>query len=311
MKTLFIAFSLISFLTVSCQADTPQSYFGVAFEGLEADLSKGNDQKVALREFFLQWSNEPSTFDWAPIVKTLDTIDQSKAIPVITWEPFYFVEGKKVNVLLEDLKNKKFDNYIDQAAKTLKTWGKPVIVRLMHEMNLKDYQWGTSEGVYDSKSPKIYQEMFKYIVDRYKAQGTQNVFWAFCPNIDSIPNEPWNIIEAYYPGDHYVDILGLDGYNWKIPPSDLGNSFAKIFSRSLKELKNLNSHLPVVVFETASVGEMQQKQAWLMEALTISALWNIKALIWFDIKKENDWRIILTPEIIALISSPPFPTSSL
>lgn len=308
MKIFISVLSFICF-SISCHASLP--YLGVAFEGLDPAIPKEDHPKTALREFFLQWPSSSEIFDWSPVIKTLNKIDQSNAVPVITWEPVYFTEGKKKNVLLEELKHKKFDGYIDQAAHAIKAWDKPVIIRLMHEMNLKDYQWGTNENVYDSKSPKIYQDMFKYIVDRFKAKGTRNVLWAFCPNIDSIPNEPWNTIEAYYPGNNYVDILGLDGYNWKTPSSDLGNSFAKIFSRSLKELKNLNSHLPVIVFETASVGDMSEKQAWLTEALKISALWNMKALIWFDIKKENDWRVILTPEITNLISSPPFPTSSL
>ncbi|WP_376791077.1 hypothetical protein [Thermoflexus sp.] len=38
--------------------------------------------------------------------------------------------------------------------------------------------------------------------------------WVWSPNCASDPPEPWNDLHRCYPGDAYVDRIGLSGYNW-------------------------------------------------------------------------------------------------
>ena len=58
-------------------------------------------------------------------------------------------------------------------------WGKPVIIRFAHEMNLNEYHWGTLEAEYGQKSPEIYIKMFRYVVQFFKDEKVDNVLWAF------------------------------------------------------------------------------------------------------------------------------------
>ena len=55
---------------------------------------------------------------------------------------------------------------------------------------------------------------------RFK-NSPHNVLWVWNPNEKSFPNFTWNAMELYYPGNEYVDIIGLTGYNTGVTNSFL------------------------------------------------------------------------------------------
>jgi len=81
----------------------------------------------------------------------------------------------------------------------LQTNGVVVLWRPFHEMNGNWFWW-------DGKDPdtfkKLWQQMFDYFT---QARGLNNLLWVYAPNHGSNT-------AAYYPGDRYVDIVGLDAY---------------------------------------------------------------------------------------------------
>ncbi|HEY1661566.1 MAG TPA: glycosyl hydrolase [Verrucomicrobiae bacterium] len=81
----------------------------------------------------------------------------------------------------------------------LQTNGVVVLWRPFHEMN-GDWFW------WDGKDPgtfkKLWRQMFGYFT---QARGLNNLLWVYAPNHGSNTT-------AYYPGDAYVDIVGLDAY---------------------------------------------------------------------------------------------------
>ena len=81
----------------------------------------------------------------------------------------------------------------------LQTNGVVVLWRPFHEMNGNWFWW-------DGKDPdtfkKVWQQMFDYFT---QVRGLNNLLWVYAPNHGSNT-------AAYYPGDRYVDIVGLDAY---------------------------------------------------------------------------------------------------
>lgn len=75
-----------------------------------------------------------------------------------------------------------------------------VIFRLFHEMNGSWFWWGTQT---ENHSPALYVDFYRLTVD-YIKQRTEHVLFAWSP--DKV------IDESYYPGDVYVDVVGLDYY---------------------------------------------------------------------------------------------------
>ena len=59
-----------------------------------------------------------------------------------------------------------------------------------------------------------YVELYRYLYSIFEEEGAnKNTLWVWNPNEKSFPNFCWNYADNYYPGDEYVDIVGLTGYN--------------------------------------------------------------------------------------------------
>ncbi len=302
---------LISLFLIGCQIDEewqyPSSFWGFAVEGYpitEQDLEllqKETKIDPEMIVFYLQWPIPVHQHE--PITPTLEAIWNGGAIPCLTWEPMSVIDQIETTIPYEDILDGLYDPYLFAIADDIKSWEKPLVIRFAHEMNLSRYHWGTQLADYGPESPEIYKKMFRYVVDAFKSKQVINVFWAFCPNVDSIPNDAWNVPRNYYPGDQYVDLLGMDGYNWDIS-SELATSrkllwtspwrsFEQIFKPLYLQLKKIAPRKPIVVFETASVQRSggQRKVQWIQDALEVSKKWGIKGIVWFQANKEEDWRI--------------------
>ncbi|MEH3118164.1 MAG: glycosyl hydrolase [Methylorubrum populi] len=78
------------------------------------------------------------------------------------------------------------------------------IVRVFHEMN------GNYSGNWGQKDPSIYIAAFRHVAKIFKQFAPDIQVW-WTPNVWG--NPPYNIDpQPYYPGDDYVDTIGLDGY---------------------------------------------------------------------------------------------------
>jgi mannan endo-1,4-beta-mannosidase len=87
--------------------------------------------------------------------------------------------------------------------------GFPILFRPFHEMSGGWFWWGS-----DTCTPTEYKQLWRLTVDHIRASGVHNVIyvWAAGSNFGAGPHwEPvaWN----FYPGDAYVDIIGMDAYD--------------------------------------------------------------------------------------------------
>ncbi|MHC9543915.1 MAG: glycoside hydrolase family 26 protein [Vulcanimicrobiota bacterium] len=254
--------------------------------------------------FFLQWPAEADMKNAQFPESSLDCIWNSGAVPVLTWEPMVVQAGKETAVPCEKITGGAYDQYITSFARGAGRWGKPCMIRFGHEMNIERYHWGTDKSEFGPRSPQIYRDMFRYVVSIFRKEGVKNVKWVFCPNAESVPNtsyDPsaaWNLISKYYPGNDFVDILGIDGYNYGFTQTKEKNgwestwkSFREIFEKPYHEQSSLSHDKPVFIFETACVKEGGSRETWLKDALAASGEWKISGIFWFQENKENDWRI--------------------
>ncbi len=307
---LHISFSFL-LIFASCDRVNAQQnslFWGFALEGnpittttlKKVELETGLKAQLVL--FFLQWPISPETNNFP--LESLESIWNNGSVPCITWEPMFYENGNEIMIPYHQIIEGKYDDYLRSFAKKAKLWNKPFIIRFAHEMNIQRYHWGTEKAGYNSKSPTIYKKMFQYVVSFFKQHKVNNILWAFCPNAESVPNTSydadatWNKIINYYPGDRYVDILGMDGYNWgtsrtveKHGWKSNWKSFEEIFSSSYKELKKLSTKKPLFVFETSTVDTGGNKEDWIYNAFSTIQKMDIQGLIWFQAKKEEDWRI--------------------
>jgi hypothetical protein len=299
---------LVGVLGASKQDPGYPCFWGAALDGYPITAAKlekveqelGFPPQIVL--FYLQWPPLGEAGEFPQ--ESLEAIWQRGAVPCLSWEPMYYQNHGEVTVLYQQIAAGQYDSYLSAFARKAAAWGKPFIIRFAHEMNLERYHWGTGKDQYGPQSPEIYQQMFRYVVDLFRKVGAHKVLWAFCPNAESLPNPAhspaasWNRARNYYPGDDYVDILGMDGYNWGTTQTPQKNgwesswrSFQDIFAPMYQELRSLSPHKPLLIFETASAREGGDKALWIKEAIPVLRSWQVQGLIWFQVSKEVDWRL--------------------
>jgi len=117
-----------------------------------------------------------------------------------------------------------------------------------------------------------------------------NVTWSWSANV---PYEGSTPLAALYPGDAYVDRVGLDGYNWGTTQAwSSWQAFGDVFGPGVAELR-LVSTRPVHVDETAAPeGAGGDKAAWITDMWGwLDAHPEVRGITWFSLLKEADWRI--------------------
>ncbi|MDP2989933.1 MAG: glycosyl hydrolase [Kiritimatiellota bacterium] len=288
----------------------PQLFWGFALDGnpltearlkaLQAETGIHADCIV----FFLRWPEPNDSLTGIFPQETLDAIWDQDAVPCLTWEPMVLKEGKEIAVPCRQILEGAYDPFLAAFARAARTWNRPLMIRFAHEMNLQRYHWGTEAGAYGPESPGLYQEMFRYVVTHFRNEGADNVRWVFCPNAESIPNparDPqatWNQARNYYPGDAWVDILGMDGYNWgttqtkdRIGWDSRWVSFEQIFQELHAELKELAPTKPILIMETSCVDQDGAQARWGTDLLKTVRSWKVIGVCWFQVNKEQDWRL--------------------
>lgn len=92
--------------------------------------------------------------------------------------------------------------------KELDDAGVVVLWRPFHEMNGGWFWWG---GQTPETFIKLWRQMFVYFT---QTKGLNNLLWVYAPN--QAPNAG-----LYYPGDRYVDMVGLDAYTDFVDPKHI------------------------------------------------------------------------------------------
>ncbi|MBB5325711.1 mannan endo-1,4-beta-mannosidase [Anoxybacillus tepidamans] len=110
-------------------------------------------------------------------------------------------------------KNAEFNSFLDniaQFAKELKDdKGKqiPILFRPFHEQNGSWFWWGAK-----TTTPSQYIEIYRYTVEYLRdKKGVHNFLYVYSPN-GTFGGSEANYLTTY-PGDDYVDILGMDQYD--------------------------------------------------------------------------------------------------
>lgn len=139
-----------------------------------------------------------------------------RPVIMITWEPSSNSTGCDLGYgdgqgPLRAINAGRCDQFIREYARTLKGRPERFIIRFAHEMNITDYPWWPGRYGLD---PSSYVAMFRRVRDIYRSEGATNVEFMWSPNYASNPPDAWNHLSNYYPGDAYVDWIGLSGYNW-------------------------------------------------------------------------------------------------
>lgn len=184
---------------------------------------------------------------------------------------FDIIEGKK-------------DEQIRTLAKEIKEFENPVLFRLNNEMNS---DWTSYSGIITLSDPEIYKQVWHRIYDIFEDENVTNCIWIFNPNDNNYPPSKWNNFLSYYPGNEYVHMIGITGYNtgtyYAEQNGETWKSFKTIYDEINNKYKDLFGEFPWIITEFASSSIGGNKAKWIEDMFKhINNYPNIKAAVWFS-----------------------------
>jgi hypothetical protein len=181
--------------------------------------------------------------------------------------------------------------------------GTPLLVEFGTEVDGDWFPWngrwnggGKTTGYGDplvADGPERFRDAYRHLVDLSRTAGAVNLTWVFHVNGDSWPRAPWNTPAAYYPGDEYVDWIGVSIYGSQRPGEYYG-SFRRLLDDAYPHLCALSRDKPLAVLEwgIAQSPSRGTKAGWIRNALywLRHGRWpRIKAAsYWHEDWREND-----------------------
>ena len=236
--------------------------------------------------------NDHLTNSWSNTREILDEVWKGKATPFA---------NVGIDASVDQIARGTFDAKIAVWATHVKQYldlggGRSVIIAPLQEMNLEVTPWGCDPG--------SYRTAYRKFVDTFRSLGLDDtmVRWSFAPNNWTSPG--CGSIADYYPGDTYVDVIGISAYNWGKCVGTRWESPAQVYGPALKELRTtVSASKPYVIAQTAAPRSSAcggDQDHWIDNAFTyLSGDPNVVGLIWFNFDKETDWRIWAKPTVSA------------
>ncbi|RYG58340.1 hypothetical protein EON80_27255, partial [bacterium] len=190
---------------------------------------------------------------------------------------------------LKDIANGAWDDYFIEAARTVRDFKLPVFISVNHEMNGTWYPY--SQAYPGSKTTAAdYVEAWKRIVSIFKREGAGNAAFVWSPNVPDVGGIPYT---SYYPGDDYVDWVGISFYS--------GNTMS-----AMDEIyRQLAPRKPFFITEWATAPEKNKFNSlfpgefdWIRQffAALETRYPRVKAISWFNWQNgDGDYRLTRVP----------------
>lgn len=237
------------------------------------------------------------TWESRPITSGNDQVDEPDyTLPAIIGDPAAGVPGA-------------YDDYLRQYARDIVATGLPLGIRLNHEMNGVWYPWSETDGQGQSINGNRvgdYVKMWQHVHDIFAEEGANDlVIWIWSPNIiNNLPsrNKSSEFLDGLYPGDAYVDWVGLSGYLRPAYKPENNFTFDYTFTRSLDELRRI-TRKPIFLAEVGASETGGHKAKWVssfFEGLAEPKNNDIIGFAWFNLavttyvegeRATNDWRV--------------------
>ena len=229
-------------------------------------------------------------------------------IPLITWEMKPCGSATVTDITVRIGRNGEFDAYIWSFGNQLKKWlsgpdgiygngdDRRVYLRPGHEMNGNWYPWSAAMG---GSTPNDYIHAFQHthnLMVNSMGLDLNHVQWVWCVNNADVGGFR---AEEYWPGDQFVDWIGIDGYNFGTSQSWSTWVWPnQIFDEMFARVRALAPYKPLSINEYGSSTkspwynpDIDSKTNWLRKMCDYIKDHNVKMASYFNIEKETDWSV--------------------
>jgi hypothetical protein len=261
------------------------------------DLERALGTTLPLVHGYTAWGDKP---DQQFPLRLATAIWSMGSVPMITWEPWLtdFENSLHPHLPLRDARDRNglgavargdYDFYVDAWAAEAAAFGKPLFLRVGHEMNDPyRYPWGPQNNTKEE-----FIAAWRHIVERFREAGAHNVIWIWAPHV---AYEYW---ELYYPGSEYVDWVSTGTLNFgTVANWSLWWTFYELFGMKYAALASFGK--PVMIDEFGSLAVGGDRAEWYRGALSglPEKYPGVRALLFFNAREDQtltyqkaDWSI--------------------
>jgi len=278
------------------------------------DFTTAVGRKPALWTLWSDWGDPASR---AFPTDTVTMLKSKGIAPVIMWEPLNpsnqtdctnWSNAKVLERLqpgyVPPIDHPEYDyyEYVKAWAEAAKASGSTILLRVMHEMNGYWYIWGVGRCSNTYASIKSVWRTIWNIVKGPEGVGATNVKFVW-----SVTGT--NYIGTVWPGDTYVDYIGISAFNWgkntKPGSFDAWRSMVTAIGKTMSAITNkINSQKPIIIAELGSAdkaGCATCKPDWVSTGYpaTYKKWSRIKAIVYLNMdltaQGATDWRLTTPP----------------
>ncbi len=214
-------------------------------------------------------------------------------------------------VPLDDIINGVRDAYLRQWFADARDKGEPIFLRFANEMNGNwlDYDGWHNGGSVSTElgweATEKYKAAWRHVYTIAQQMHACNVAFVWAPNYASWPDPSspqyaWNHWRNYYPGDEYVDWVGVDVYDFEgRDPRNMIHPFYDEYA----------ARKPVMLAETAGHFEPKvgaDKERYILQLFDAmeTVYPRIKAFVWFNYQEPaRNWRMEESPASLGAYQS--------
>jgi len=235
-----------------------------------------------------------------PIWSVHHTIPFIRLMPRANWD-----EGcADKTYTLAKIASGRFDPQLRAYARAAAATRIPLMLELGTEVNGDWFPWSGACNGGAAGGPARFRAAWRHVVSLFRAEHADNVTWVLHLDAQGEPEAGWNRFAAYYPGDRWVDWVGLSAYGPQ-QPGDPWDSFRSVFAPAYRELAAVAPRKPIALLEFGAIAEDgHDKAAWIAAALhevTSGRYPRLKAVSYWSSNWENDGA---GPSIMRIDSSP-------
>ena len=265
-----------------------------------ADVSS-YESTVGKRVAWVYFSNNWYSSTRFPL-ETAEFIRQGGAVPFIR----LMLRGEdntQGEYTVERILAGQCDALLQAWAREAKGFGTPLAVEYGTEVNGQWFPWnGLYHGAgklngYGSPSkpdgPERFVAAYRRIVTVMRDAGARNITWVFHVDATDDPEVGWNKLENYYPGDEYVDWIGVSAYGPQEPMGEDCPGFREQMDSCYARLTALAPAKPVIALEFGCTAgsPLITPEAWAGPALDdlLARRWTrVIGFSWWNERWQND-----------------------
>lgn len=253
-----------------CQGQVPEPFTGIATSGnFAANVASFRHYTGTAPRIVEFYNPFPGPFQ------------RSEAQEVVALHALPLIQLNPRRISMGELAAGTYDSDIRAYASQVRAFGCKVVLSFGHEMNGWWYPWGMPYT-----TPEVFKAAWRHLYNVFASEGVHNVIWSWDPTHQySLSKTGKRAYPAgiWFPGDKYVDWIGIDGYIGG------GQTFNDVFGYQLRDLRRL-THKPIYLAETG-VGDGTAAARQVANLFAGILHWHLAGLVWFDLNRKNSWSV--------------------